>query len=82
MILADKLNFDAVVLEPFPGVLQRDIHLSTDSFTVVEKKIFVFLPIFSFVFNLLPRFGVIEDYIDFCTLSKAEETHPNAAFVS
>lgn len=79
--LADKLNFDPLVLQPLPGVLQCDIHLPTDSFTIVEKKIFVFLSIFSLVLSLLPRFSVIQDHIDFGTLSKTEETHGNVESV-
>lgn len=76
--LANKLNLDAVVLQPLAWVLQSDIHFPTDRLAVVEKKVFVFLSIFALVFSLLPRFSVTEDYINFCTLTKTKETHYNA----
>lgn len=80
--LAHKLDFNALMLQPLSGVLQRDVHLPTHGFAIVEKEIFVFLPIFALVLSLLPRLGVIEDHVDFCTLSKTEETHRNVAAVS
>lgn len=77
--LANKLDFNALMLQPLPGILQCDVHLPTDSFAIIEKEIFVFLPIFSLVLSLLSRLSVIEDHVDFCTLSKTEETHCNPA---
>lgn len=77
--LANKLDFNALMLQPLPRILQCDVHLPTDSFAIIEKEIFVFLPIFSLVLSLLSRLSVIEDHVDFCTLSKTEETHCNPA---
>lgn len=76
--LTNKFYFDALVLQPLPGVLQCHIHLPTHSFAIIEKKIFVFLPILGLVFSLLPRLGVIQDHIDLRALTKTEETHRNA----
>lgn len=73
--LSNKLDFDSVVLESLSWIFESHVHFSAHRLSVVEEKIFVFLPILGLVLYFLSGFGIIENDIYLSTLSEAEETH-------
>lgn len=73
--LADKLYFDAIVLQPLSRVLQCHIDFPRYRFAVVEEKVFVLPPVFALVLSLLSSLGVIQNYVDVRTLTETKEAH-------
>lgn len=73
--LADKLDLDAIVLQPLSRVLQRHVDFPRYRLAVVEEKIFVLPAVFALVLSLLSSLGVIQNYVDVRTLTETKEAH-------
>ncbi len=66
------------MLEPLAWVLHGHVDFPRDCLPVVKQKVFVLFPIFCFVLGLFSRLGIIQNYVNFSTLSETEEAHPES----
>lgn len=73
--LAGELDLDAVVLQPLSRIFECDIDLPRHRLAVIEEKISVLPAVLAFMLSFLPRFGVIQNYIDLRTLTKTKDVH-------
>lgn len=64
------------MFQPFPWIFQGYVDFPRDCLPVVEQKIFVLFSILCFVLHLFSRLGIIQNYVNFSTLSETEEAHP------